>query len=100
LKAETQVMIGKKEMQVTLRFDDAMIYAPGYTLDQFTKNYTETQDLCNASVMNIAYYSYNEEMNSYKQESLIQKERNSATLELNDGDDTIVSILLHAGITL
>jgi hypothetical protein len=41
LKAETQVMVGKKEIQVTLRFVDAMIYAPGCTLDQFTQDYTE-----------------------------------------------------------
>jgi hypothetical protein len=32
---------------------------------------SETQDLCNAFNVNIAYYSYNEEKNSYKQESLI-----------------------------
>jgi hypothetical protein len=29
LKAEIQVMVGKKETQVTLRFIDAIIYAPG-----------------------------------------------------------------------
>jgi hypothetical protein len=41
LKAEIQVMVGKKETQVTLRFIDAIIYAPGWTLDQFTQDYTE-----------------------------------------------------------
>jgi hypothetical protein len=30
-----------KETQLILRFVDAMIYAPGYTLDQFTQDYTE-----------------------------------------------------------
>jgi NADH pyrophosphatase NudC (nudix superfamily) len=51
----------------------------------------KTQDLCNAFKVNIAYYSYNEEKNSYKQESLIQKENNEET--------TIVNILLHIGST-
>jgi hypothetical protein len=32
---------------------------------------SETQDLCNPFGINIDYYSYNEEKNSYKQESLI-----------------------------
>jgi hypothetical protein len=41
LKAETQVMVGKKEIQMTLRIVDAMIYASGCTLDQFTQDYTE-----------------------------------------------------------
>jgi predicted nucleic acid-binding protein len=41
LKAQTQVMVGKKEIQMTLRFVDAMIYAPGYTLDQITQDYKE-----------------------------------------------------------
>jgi hypothetical protein len=31
----------------------------------------ETQDFCNVFNVNIAYFSYNEEKNSYKQESLI-----------------------------
>jgi hypothetical protein len=32
------MIVGKKEIEVTLRFVDAMIYAPGYTLDQFTQD--------------------------------------------------------------
>jgi hypothetical protein len=51
---------------------------------------SETQDLCNAFDVNIAYYSYNEEKNSYKQESLIQ----------NEGSNTTVNILLHTGTTV
>jgi hypothetical protein len=54
---------------------------------------SETQNLCNEFNINIAYYSYNEEKNSYKQESLIQKENNEETT-------TLVSILLHTGTTL
>jgi predicted nucleic acid-binding protein len=41
LDSETQVMVGKKEIQMTLRFVDAMIYTPSCTLDQFTQDYTE-----------------------------------------------------------
>jgi hypothetical protein len=52
---------------------------------------SETQDLCNGFGVNIAYYSYNEEKNLYKQESLIQAEQETTTL---------VSILLHTGTTL
>jgi hypothetical protein len=33
---------------------------------------SETQDLCNAFTDNITYYSYDDEKNSYKLESLIQ----------------------------
>jgi hypothetical protein len=55
---------------------------------------SETQDLCNAFGINIAYYSYNEEKNSYKQESLIQKDENDKET------DTLISILLHTGSTL
>jgi hypothetical protein len=55
---------------------------------------SETQDLCNIFNVNITYYSYNEEKNSYKQESLIQAEQN------NEETNTLFSILLYTGITL
>jgi hypothetical protein len=45
LKVKTNVMDGKREKKVTLRFVDAMIYAPGCTLDQFTQDYTDKKDI-------------------------------------------------------
>jgi hypothetical protein len=41
LKAQTHMMNGKKEIDIILRFVDAMIYAPGCTLDQFAQDYIE-----------------------------------------------------------
>jgi hypothetical protein len=36
-------MVDKKEIQMTLRFGDAMIHALGCILDQFTQDYTENK---------------------------------------------------------
>jgi hypothetical protein len=69
-----------------------------YTQDKGFDTVSETQDLCNEFGVNIVYYSYNEEKNSFKHESLIQEEQENK--EEKNGDDNIVSILLHTGSTL
>jgi hypothetical protein len=56
---------------------------------------SETQNLCNGLNVNITYYSFNEEKNSYKQENLIQKEKDQGSAALNEETTTVVSILLH-----
>jgi predicted nucleic acid-binding protein len=41
LKVSASVHKNEKPKKVTLRFVDAMIYAPGYIFDQFTQDYRD-----------------------------------------------------------
>jgi hypothetical protein len=68
LKISISVYKNKKLKKVTLRFVNTMIYASGYTLDQFTQDYTDKKEIKHEA--NFFYYdsinidNYKEYLNS------------------------------------